>query len=222
MDFAENNDDDFEKLEKLVKDLDVSVLVNNVGLSHTMPIPFAQTAVDTMEDIITINCLGTLRATQIITPGMIQRKRGLILTMGSFAGLTPTPLLATYSASKAFLQFWSSALGAELAPHGIHVQHVQSYLVTSAMSKVRRATATIPNIKPFVKATLSKIGRGSGASAYAYTSAPYWTHGLMFWGLTQVLGPMSKLVLGFNKSMHESIRVRALRKQEREKGKKTT
>ncbi|KAJ9296125.1 ketoreductase [Paecilomyces variotii] len=220
MDFARNDDADYEKLKALVDELDIAVLINNVGKSHNIPTPFALTPEDELTDIVTINCLGTLRVTQLVAPGMIQRKRGLILTMGSFGGLLPTPLLATYSGSKAFLQHWSSALGAELEPHGITVELVQAYLITSAMSKIRRASATIPDPRSFVKATLGKIGNNGGSPDYAYSSSPYWSHGLMAYFLTCITGTMTKTVLGFNKGMHESIRKRALRKAEREKGKK--
>ncbi|KAF2164041.1 hypothetical protein M409DRAFT_25811 [Zasmidium cellare ATCC 36951] len=216
MDFAANKDSDYKALNKLISDLDISVLINNVGQSHSIPVPFNETTESEMKDIITINCMGTLRVTQLITPGMIQRKRGLILTMGSFGGLTPTPLLATYSGSKAFLQHWSTALSAELAPYNIHVQLVQSYLVTSAMSKIRRSSALIPNPKQFVKAALSRLGRSGGAQGMAGTSTPYWSHGIMHWAIQSFVGTMSGIVLNINKSMHEDIRKRALRKAERE------
>jgi 17beta-estradiol 17-dehydrogenase / very-long-chain 3-oxoacyl-CoA reductase len=222
MDFAANDDADYERLKAIVDGLDVAVLINNVGKSHDIPTPFALTPEDEMTDIVTINCLGTLRATQLIVPGMMQRKRGFVLTMGSFGGLLPTPLLATYSGSKAFLQQWSTSLGSELEPYGITVELVQAYLITSAMSKVRRTSATIPDPRAFVKAVLSKIGRNGGSPGYAYSSSPYWSHGLMAWFLTCVMQPMGKLVVGQNKSMHEAIRKRALRKAEREKGKKST
>ncbi|KKK13740.1 hypothetical protein ARAM_001678 [Aspergillus rambellii] len=203
MDYARNEDHDFEKLKALVDELDVAILVNNVGKSHSIPTPFAQTPADEMADIITINCMGTLRTTQIIVPGMIQRKRGLILTMGSFGGLTPTPLLATYSGSKAFLQQWSSSLGSELQRYGITVELVQAYLITSAMSKVRKTSALIPNPRSFVQATLSKIGSNGGSPTYAYSSSPYWSHGLMAYFITCVVGPMSQFFIGQNGSMHE-------------------
>ncbi|KAI5308527.1 hypothetical protein KEM55_005492 [Ascosphaera atra] len=89
------------------------------------------------------------------------------------------------------------------------------------MSKIRRASWNIPNPRNFVKAVLSKIGRGSG-SRYAHTSAPFWAHGLMVWVVSETVGVMSKFALGRNKAMHESIRKRALRKAEREAAKKST
>lgn len=216
MDFSRNNEDDYSKLGELVKGIDIGILVNNVGQSHSIPVPFVQTPSIEMRDIININVIGTLRVTQIVAPGMILRKRGLILTMGSFGGLLPTPLLATYSGSKAFLQQWSTALGGELKSSNVDVELVISYLVTSAMSKIRRTGTLIPNPKNFVRSVLGKIGRSGGAQNMAYTSTPYWSHGIMHWWLENTVGLGTSFVVDKNKDMHESIRKRALRKAERE------
>ncbi|KAH0565901.1 hypothetical protein GP486_000704 [Trichoglossum hirsutum] len=219
MDFAKDSDEDYGRLTALVDGLDVAILVNNVGKSHDIPVPFLHTSIQEMSDIITINCVGTLKVTQIIAPGMVQHRRGLILTMGSFGGLLPSPLLATYSGSKAFLQQWSTALGSELKPHGIQVELILSYLVTSSMSKIRRPSMLIPSPKNFVRVALGKIGRSGGAQGIAYTSTPYWSHGIFHWALATFVGLSNAFVVDRNKVMHESIRRRALRKQERE-GKK--
>ncbi|KAF2217867.1 hypothetical protein CERZMDRAFT_108486 [Cercospora zeae-maydis SCOH1-5] len=216
MDFAANKDADFDNLKTLIAELDVSILINNVGQSHSIPVPFIETQDKEMKDIIIINCFGTLRVTQIVAPGMVQRKRGLILTMASFGGIMPSPLLATYSGSKAFLQQWSTALSAELASSNVQVQLVQSYLVTSAMSKIKRSSALIPNPKQFVRAALGKIGRSGGAQGIAATSTPYWSHGIMHWAIATFVGTMSGLVLGINRKMHVDIRRRALKKAERD------
>lgn len=221
MDFAANNDSDYAKFQAGLEGLEISILVNNVGLSHSIPVPFAETPDREMRDIITINCTATLRVTQLVAPLMIRNHRGLILTMASFGGILPTPLLATYSGSKAFLQYWSAALASELEPKGIKVQLIQSYLVTSAMSKIRRSSMLVPTPKQFVRAALSKIGRSGGAQGIRGTSTPYWAHGLMHWAIVNLTpGVMNKFVIDVNRSMHEDIRKRALRKAERE-GKKS-
>jgi 17beta-estradiol 17-dehydrogenase / very-long-chain 3-oxoacyl-CoA reductase len=216
MDFGQNKDSDYEALADLVKGLDISILINNVGQSHSIPVPFLQTDRTEMNNIITINCIGTLRMTQLVAPGMVDRKRGLILTMASFGGVFPTPLLATYSGSKAFLQQWGSALGAELAPKGVTVEIVQSHLVTSAMSKIRRSSMLVPNPKAFVRATLGKIGCSGGSQGIAYTVTPWWAHSMMQWVITTFVGPTSYFTVGINKSMHEDIRRRALAKAARD------
>jgi 17beta-estradiol 17-dehydrogenase / very-long-chain 3-oxoacyl-CoA reductase len=214
MDYAKDDDADFARLGQLVADLDVGVLINNVGQSHSIPVSFLETPDREMQDIVTINCLGTLKTTKIIAPGMVKRKRGLILTMGSFGGWVPTPYLATYSGSKAFLQHWSSALASELAPSGVDVHLVLSYLVISAMSKVRRASLLIPTPKVFVRAALGKIGNQSGD--FASTYVPYWPHAVMHWAVENTLGIGHRLVVWYNKVSHQDIRRRALRKAERD------
>jgi 17beta-estradiol 17-dehydrogenase / very-long-chain 3-oxoacyl-CoA reductase len=105
-------------------------------------------------------------------------------------------------------------LGAELSPHGVTVQLVQSYLVTSAMSKIRLRSALVPTAREFVTEVLGKVGRSGGAQGWAYTSAPYWSHGLVAWGLG-LIGYTREWVVKWNKDMHEGIRKRALRKRER-------
>lgn len=220
MDFAANNGDDYTQLKTLVDELDIAILINNVGMSHSIPVAFTQTPAQEISGIITTNCTATLRVTHLVAPGMTQRKRGLILTMGSFGGLYPTPLLATYSGSKAFLQQWSTALGSELAPHNITVELVQSYLVTSAMSKIRRSSALVPSPRAFVKSVLGKVGRTGGAQGWAHTCTPYWSHAVLQWAVAAFVGPGNWALLGVNRWMHQDIRRRALAKQQRNSGKK--
>ncbi|KAK5991338.1 Very-long-chain 3-oxoacyl-CoA reductase [Cladobotryum mycophilum] len=215
MDFSQDKDEDYERLRELVKDLDVGILINNVGQSHSIPVPFLETPKDELQNIVTINCLGTLKVTQAVAPIMQKRKRGLILTMGSFGGWTPTPYLATYSGSKAFLQQWSNALSSELADYNVDVYLVLSHLVTTAMSKIRRPSLLIPTARGFVKSALGKVGLG-GFQTAPYTYTPWWSHAFMLWVVENVAGVNSPVTIWYNKKMHIDIRRRALRKQARE------
>ncbi|EEU43160.1 uncharacterized protein NECHADRAFT_47054 [Fusarium vanettenii 77-13-4] len=215
MDFSQNNDADYERLAELIQGLDVGILINNVGQSHSIPVSFLDTAKEELQNIITINCIGTLRVTQTVAPILKQRKRGLILTMGSFGGWTPTPYLATYSGSKAFLQQWSNALSSELADDNVDVYLVLSHLVTTAMSKVRRPSLLVPNARNFVKAALGKVGLG-GYQTAPNTYTPWWSHSFMLWLIENVPGVNSPITIFYNKKMHVDIRRRALRKAARE------
>ncbi|KAH8830866.1 Hsp90 protein-domain-containing protein [Flagelloscypha sp. PMI_526] len=49
--------------------------------------------------------------------------------LGSFAGSVPSPMLATYSGTKAFLSTWSDALASEVKAKGIVVEHVNTFFV---------------------------------------------------------------------------------------------
>lgn len=112
-------------------------------------------------------------------------KNGLIFNMGSFAGLVATPYLSVYSAGKAFLSTWSQALGTEVAKDGIVVEHVNTYFVVSAMSKIRKPSLLIPTAKNYVASVLGKVGVPCGANV-PFTSAPYPMHGITNWAINNL------------------------------------
>ena len=68
---------------------------------------------------------------------VVFREQGLILNIGSMAGAVPSPMLATYSGTKAFLSTFSSALGAEVKKHRIVVEHVNTYFVVRVRLRYR-------------------------------------------------------------------------------------
>ncbi|KAL2314784.1 Very-long-chain 3-oxoacyl-CoA reductase [Schizosaccharomyces pombe] len=221
IDYTKTTAETFEKLHQDLVGTPITVLINNVGQSHYMPTSFAETTVKEMDDIMHINCFGTLHTTKAVLSIMLRERqknekgpRCLILTMGSFAGLLPSPYLSTYAGSKAFLSNWSASLGEEVKKQGIDVWCFNSYLVVSAMSKVRRPTLTIPSPKKFVRAALSSIGLQRGGTN-PYISQPYPSHAVMSWSLEQLLGSAKGFVVSQVAAMHLSIRKRALRKEAR-------
>ncbi|KZV63046.1 3-ketoacyl-CoA reductase [Peniophora sp. CONT] len=205
IDFASAPDSRWDVLHKVVQAKDVGILVNNVGKSHEMPTDFIETPKEEMHDILAINVQATVRVTALVAPGMVSRHRGLILSLGSFAGSAPSPMLATYSASKAFLRTFSQALSLELSPKGVTVEHSNTYFVVSAMSKIRRSTLMIPTPRSYVKSVLGKVAPGS--------MSPFWTHAV----LEYVMGLVPEGVVSwYMYGLHRDIRKRALRKKERE------
>lgn len=154
--------------------------------------------------------------TSMVLPGMIQRKRGLILNMGSFAGSVPSPMLATYSGSKAFLSTYTSALAEEVKPHNIVVQHVNAFYVVSKMSKLRKPSPLVPLPSTYVHSVLSKVGLSCGAafSDRPGTSTPFWSHALADYVINLV--GWKSLFIGYTYALHKDIRKRALRKKERD------
>uniref|UniRef100_A0A0W0EX79 Very-long-chain 3-oxoacyl-CoA reductase n=1 Tax=Moniliophthora roreri TaxID=221103 RepID=A0A0W0EX79_MONRR len=216
VDFAKTNEEGYNQLAAVFEGLDVGVLVNNVGKSHNMPAYLVDTPLEEMNDIVAINVNATLRVTYTILPGMVQRKRGLILNVGSFAGYVASPMLATYSGTKAFLSMFSDALGEEVKQHNIVVEHLNTYFVVSKLSKIRKSSMLIPQPGPYVHSVLSKIGLPCGAahSGRPYTSTPYWSHALLNYLMTVLGGPTR--FINYTHNLHKDIRIRALRKLERE------
>ncbi|KAI0779904.1 3-ketoacyl-CoA reductase [Fomes fomentarius] len=217
MDFSKLHDAvQWQKLESELAGLDIGVLVNNAGKSYTYPEDFHGSS-DNMEDIVTINVNSVVRLTRLVLPGMVERKRGLVLNMGSFSGVSVgSPMLSTYAGTKSFLASFTGSLNEEVRGKGIDVECVNTYFVVSNMSKIRRASALIPTPKAFVRSVLSKLTLPCGAlwTKRPGVVTPYWSHALLDY-IMHVAG-WNMAYVRYTHSLHKSIRRRALRKLERE------
>lgn len=214
IDFSQPSELQYEELARKTLHLDVAVLVNNVGRSHEMPVPFAESDEAEMQGIVDLNVSATLRVTRMFAPRLVARRRGLILNVGSFSGQLATPLLATYAGSKAFLIGWSQALGEELRRDGVDVVLLNTFFVVSNMSKLRRATFMAPTPKQYVAAVLSRIGRSGGALGRPFTMTPWPGHAWFDWAAERII-PRGMLAAKMY-DVSADTRRRALRKAARE------
>lgn len=108
---------------------DISVLVNNVGgrpppSLPTGPNPSVAEFVDaeSHDSYFKFNVVPAVRLTNMLLEGMVSRDRGYILNVASINALMPCPLLVAYSASKAYVVAWSSAISTELKGRGSKVR----------------------------------------------------------------------------------------------------
>ena len=68
---------------------------------------------------VTVNALALMELTHAALPGMITRRSGAVLNIGSIAGFQPLPDAAVYSATKAFVQTFSEAVHEGLHGTGV-------------------------------------------------------------------------------------------------------
>ena len=91
----------------------VTVLVNNAGLALGLE-PAHQTNITDWDRMIDTNVKGLVHMTRAFLPGMVERKCGHVINIGSVAGLYPYPGSNVYGASKAFVKQFSLNLRADL------------------------------------------------------------------------------------------------------------
>ncbi|KAK3738848.1 hypothetical protein QZH41_015062, partial [Actinostola sp. cb2023] len=120
MDFS-NGAEKYEGMEEKLAGLDIGILINNVGVSH-YPEFFTNMSRENVWKMLNVNDLSVIMMTHMILPGMVSRRKGVVMNVSSRAGLEPMPLLSVYSSSKAFVDFFSECLAAEYADKGIIVQ----------------------------------------------------------------------------------------------------
>ena len=107
----------FAKLS--AQNISVDVLVNNAGFGANGS--FAEISLPTQLEMLQVNIAALTELTGRFLPGMIQRKRGGILNVGSVAGFVPGPGMAVYYATKAFVLSFTEALAEELQGSGLAV-----------------------------------------------------------------------------------------------------
>jgi len=115
IDFSDFNDDCQDKIAKACKNLDVGVLINNVGVSYPFPKYFTELTRDEVFGLMEMNISSTTYMTHTILPSMMEKKRGAIVNIASAAGTQNMPLLAQYSAAKAYVCYLSRGLAVECA-----------------------------------------------------------------------------------------------------------
>lgn len=159
------------KVVDAVKDLPVSILVNNVGVNTRYPEMLNDTEDADIDRMINVNITFTTKLTKAMLP-ILAKRRSAIFNLSSFTGRVPIAMMAIYSATKSYVDVFSRALAAELKPTGIDVTSVLPHYVVSIMSGVRKASWAIPEAIPFANSALRQLSCGD------YSIAPHWWHDL--------------------------------------------
>lgn len=98
----------------------VDILVNNAGTSHRNR-PMLEVDEETFDRVFDVNVKSIFHFAHAVVPLMREQGAGVIINVGSTAGLRPRPGLAWYNASKGAVNLLSKSMAVELAPDGIRV-----------------------------------------------------------------------------------------------------
>jgi len=60
-----------------------------------------------IDNLINCNCIAMTKMIDIVLPGMVEKKKGIIINNCAGAGRSPLPLATIYSATKAYVDFFS-------------------------------------------------------------------------------------------------------------------
>lgn len=178
----------FDRIKKEISDLNIAVLVNNVGISSSYPDYFGNESEKGVMNLINVNIHSVTMMTHMVLPGMLLKKKGAIINVASGSALTPTPLLASYSASKVFVDHFSLAIRREYASKGILVQSVLPFFVATKMSRMKPSIIS-PAPGYYVRNALNTVGledRTFGCvphaiQAYIVERLPLWLRQTLSW-----------------------------------------
>jgi NAD(P)-dependent dehydrogenase (short-subunit alcohol dehydrogenase family) len=123
-------------LETVERDLGpVDLLVANAGLRERVPSRPWEADPDDWWGVVETNLRGVFLLNRAVLPGMVERRRGRILHVGSGMGQRPHPDWSAYSVSKAGVSRLTGTLAAALGGTGVTVIEVSPGLVRTDMTE---------------------------------------------------------------------------------------
>lgn len=98
----------------------LDIVVNNAGMTHVNQ-PMLNVDEATFDRMFAINVKSIYHMAMAAVPVLRERGKGVILNIGSTAGIRPRPGLAWYNGSKGAVNVLSKSMAVELGPDGIRV-----------------------------------------------------------------------------------------------------
>lgn len=168
-----NTDSIYYDIEKQLSGMEIGILINNVGMSYSYPEYFLETPSKEKlyPNIINCNIYSVTNMTKIVLPGMLERRRGVVINVSSILAQIPSPFCSVYSSSKAYVQKFTEDLATEYSKCGIIFQCVCPGFVVSKMSKVPKPTKMSPSPATYVKSALRGLGVRGVTNGYLPHSA---------------------------------------------------
>jgi NADP-dependent 3-hydroxy acid dehydrogenase YdfG len=140
----------------------IDVLINNAGNAHGLD-PIQSGSVADWDAMIDINVKGLLYVTHEVLPGMVERKSGHIINIGSIAGKEVYPNGNVYSASKFAVDALTKVMRLDLNSNNIKVTSINPGLVETEFSMVRfkgdesRAASVYKGFEPLMPEDIADI-----------------------------------------------------------------
>ncbi|MEE7449496.1 3-oxoacyl-[acyl-carrier-protein] reductase [Methylobacterium radiotolerans] len=110
----------------------LDILVNNAGITRDNL--FMRMKDEEWEQVIAVNLTAAFRLSRAAVKGMMRRRSGRIVNIGSVVGSTGNPGQGNYAAAKAGLVGMTKALAAEVASRGITVNCIAPGFISSPMT----------------------------------------------------------------------------------------
>ena len=158
------------------KGLQVDWLVNNAGFGTSGR--FETLPLERELEEIQLNVAALVALARLYLPGMLARGRGQIVNLGSVGSFVPTPYMATYSATKAFILSFSEALATEVGGKGVGVLALCPGATKTEFQQVAGVSENVPE---FSYMTAEAVVRQAinAAKSGRHTLVPGWMNKVM-------------------------------------------
>ncbi|NGN64828.1 SDR family oxidoreductase [Streptomyces sp. A7024] len=123
----------------------VDILVNNAGESQSGPLE--ELPPDAVRRLFQTNVFGAVHLTQLLLPGMRERRYGRVVMVGSMLASFPLAYRSSYTASKAAIKGFALAARREVSGYGVGITTVEPGSIATGISE--RRTQYVADDSPF-------------------------------------------------------------------------
>ncbi|XP_077295600.1 inactive hydroxysteroid dehydrogenase-like protein 1 isoform X1 [Arctopsyche grandis] len=167
----------YKEIEEQLKDIQIGILVNNVGKQYDYPMYLNEVPEKEIWDIININVGAVTMMTRMVLVQMKARGRGAIVNTSSGSELQPLPLMTVYGATKTYINNFTAAIRYEYSKFGITVQHLSPLFVSTKMNsfsdRLMSANLFVPDAETYARHAVSTLGKSDCTTGY-------WAHGIQY------------------------------------------
>lgn len=141
------------------------IIVNNAGTTHKNR-PMLEVDEATFDRVFNVNVKSIFHMTHAVLPHLRQNGGGVILNVGSVAGIRPRPGLTWYNASKGAVNLMSKSMAVELGPEKIRVNAICPVMGVTGLFEDFMGLPDTPENRAKFMATIP-LGRFAQASDVA-------------------------------------------------------
>ncbi|MBC9176568.1 SDR family oxidoreductase [Pseudoroseomonas ludipueritiae] len=135
----------------------LDIVVNNAGWTHRNK-PLLEVTEDEFDRVYAINVKSLFHMTQAVVPHMRRQGGGVMINIGSTAGIRPRPGLTWYNGTKGAVNLLSRSMAVELAPDKIRVNCVAPVMGATGMLEAFMGLPDTPENRAKFLATIP-LGR---------------------------------------------------------------
>lgn len=167
----------YQRIAASLKNKDIGVLVNNVGVMYEYPLLLEEVSEEVIWQHVLLNVGAVTMMTRLILPSMIKKNKGAIINMSSSSAINPLPMMAVYSATKIYIDYFTRAIQHECKGSGIEIQCIMPFYVATAMTQscavLHETKFVVPDAHTFASNALMTLG-------HSRRTTGYWFHGLLY------------------------------------------
>lgn len=184
IDLSDSSPENYERIRLEIDPdhRDIGILVNNAGMFTDKIGRYASFEMDEIRNTVNVNVIATLYLTKMILPGMLARRRGLIINVSSTVGFVPGPYTMVYAATKAFINSFSRSIQMEYSSYPVDIINltpgsVHTKLLTAIATYQQKPNFFTPSPDEYARTAMNAVSTGinfiSGTIIHGITSRSF-------------------------------------------------